>query len=64
RAWRIKKAYMLKVQPYAILHNATLIALVNNLPSNEKELLAMPGIGKRILEAFGKEILEIIARFK
>lgn len=64
RAWRIKKAFMLKVQPYAILHNATLIALANNMPNNEKELLAMPGIGKRILEAFGKEILEIIARFK
>jgi len=49
---------------YTIMNNLTILALTNNMPGNEKELLAMPGIGKRTLEAFGKEILEIIARFK
>ena len=64
REWRIKKAYQLKLPQYTIMNNLTILALTNNMPGNEKELLAMPGIGKRTLEAFGKEILEIIARFK
>lgn len=64
RDWRNQKASMLKLPPYTIMHNLTLIALVNNTPANMKELFAIPGIGKRSAAAFGKEILEIIEQFK
>ncbi len=60
REWRTLKAYELKLPPYTIMHNTTLIALTNNAPQSERELLAIPGIGKRILSAFGAELLEII----
>lgn len=60
REWRNEKAVMLKVPAYTIMHNATLIALANNMPSDLKQLLAIPGIGKKVLGAFGAELLEII----
>lgn len=64
RSWRSDKAAELNVPPYHILHNATLIGLVNNRPSNEKELLTIPGIGKKVAAAFGAQILEIIRSCK
>ena len=64
REWRMKKAYQLKVPPYSILHNSTLVAITNNLPTNQKELLAMPGIGKRSMEAFGNELLELVKNYR
>ncbi len=64
REWRMKKAYQLKVPPYSILHNSTLVAITNNLPANQKELLAMPGIGKRSMEAFGNELLELVKNYR
>ena len=60
--WRIKKSIVLKVPPPYILHNATMIAIANHKPANEKELLRMPGVGKKVLETFGKELLEIVNR--
>lgn len=63
KAWRIKKSIILKVPPPYIMHNATMIAIANNKPLNEKELLRMPGVGKKVLEAFGKEIIEIVGKF-
>ena len=64
REWRMKKAYQLKVPPYSILHNSTLVAITNNLPANQKELIAMPGIGKRSMEAFGNELLELVKNYR
>lgn len=62
RDWRNEKAISLKVPPYTIMHNSTLIALANHKPQNLKELLSMPGVGKKVLGAFGVEILEIIRK--
>lgn len=64
REWRMKKAYQLKVPPYSILHNSTLVAITNNMPANQKELLAMPGIGKRSMVAFGTELLELVQNYR
>lgn len=62
REWRSEKAIALKVPAYTIMHNATLIAIANNKPQNLKELLSMPGVGKKVLGAFGAELLEIIRK--
>ena len=62
REWRSEKAIMLKVPAYTIMHNVTLIALANNKPQDLKQLLAIPGIGKKVLGAFGTELLEIIRK--
>lgn len=63
QAWRREKATELKVPPHFIMHNATVIALANHKPTTSKELLAIPGIGKKVLSAFGKELMEILDRF-
>lgn len=63
RNWRAQKAAMLKLAPYAIMHNATLLGVCNNQPASERQLLAIPGIGKRTVEAFGSELLEIIKKY-
>ena len=62
RDWRSEKAIELKVPAYTIMHNVTLIALANNKPQDLKQLLAIPGIGKKVLGAFGAELLEIIRK--
>lgn len=61
RSWRNEKATQLNTPPYTIMHNATLIALANHQPGNDRELLAIPGVGKKVLSAFGAELLAIIA---
>jgi len=60
RDWRNEKAIALKVPPYTIMKNITILALTNNTPHTSKELLNIPGIGKKVLSAFGAELLEII----
>lgn len=60
RGWRSEKAIALKVPANLIMHNATLLALANHEPRTSKEFLAIPGISKKTLAAFGPELLEII----
>ena len=62
QAWRREKAAQLKVPPHFIMHNATIVALTNHKPTTAKELMAIPGIGKKVLSAFGTELLEILLR--
>lgn len=63
QAWRREKAATLKVPPHFIMHNATVIALANHKPASSKELLAIPGIGKKVLSVFGQELLELLDNF-
>lgn len=64
RDWRNEKAATLGIPAYTIMHNVTLIALANHMPTNPQALLSIPGIGKKVLSAFGKEVLEIINDYK
>lgn len=60
RDWRQERAIGLKVAAYMIVPNLTLIGITNLQPRNEKELLAVPGVGKKVLSAFGEEILQLV----
>jgi superfamily II DNA helicase RecQ len=48
---------------YGVLTQKALIGIVNELPTSGKELLRMPGFGKKSLEMFGKEILAIVQEY-
>ena len=48
---------------YGVLTQKSLIGLANELPMSGRELLRMPGFGKKSLEMFGKEILAIIQEY-
>ncbi len=63
RAWRMEKAEELDVPPYVIMHQNTLREVVHYLPLDEKDLLNIKGFGKRKMERYGQEILEIIYEF-
>lgn len=63
RQWRALRAEELGRPVYGVLTQKSLIGIVNELPMSGRELLRMPGFGKKSLEMFGKEILAIIQEY-
>ena len=59
-AWRRQKAEELGVSAFVVLWQRSLLAIVNALPTNEEELLNVPGMGKVSVGRYGKEILQIV----
>ncbi len=59
KAWRLRRAQTDKVPAYIIAHDSLLEALAARPPQTEHQLLAMPGIGPKKLELYGKELLEL-----
>ncbi len=63
RAWRSGRADELGRPAYGVLTQKALIGIVNELPISGRELLRMPGFGKKSLEMFGREILAIVQEY-
>ena len=63
RAWRAARAEELGRPVYGVLTQKALIGIVNELPVSGRELLRMPGFGKKSLELFGREILAIVQEY-
>ena len=63
RAWRSARADELGRPVYGVLTQKALIGIVNELPISGRELLRMPGFGKKSLEMFGREILAIVQEY-
>ena len=63
RAWRSERAEELGRPVYGVLTQKALIGIVNELPTSGRELLRMPGFGKKSLEMFGREILAIVREY-
>ncbi len=61
RAWRLSEARRRRVPAFRILGDRTLEALVRAKPSDDDELLDIPGIGPTIARKYGKKILEMLA---
>ncbi|MGL4292411.1 MAG: HRDC domain-containing protein, partial [Bacteroidales bacterium] len=64
RAWRKNTAEEMNVPVYNIFHQKALLGLTNKMPSSRNELLAIPGVGKKIVENFGQQIIAIIDEYK
>jgi len=62
RALRLELAREAKVPPYVIFHDATLRAMAAIRPASLEELGAIPGIGARKLDSYGRAFLDAIAR--
>lgn len=58
--WRKNKARKVNLPQYCILKNNVIDIIAINRPKNKKQLLDMKGIGKKIVEKYGDEILKII----
>ncbi|MBD5306883.1 MAG: AAA family ATPase [Bacteroides sp.] len=61
RRWRRSKAEERDVPSFTIMHDKTLLAIANEAPQTMEDLLAVPGMGKKRVEFFGKEILDVVA---
>ena len=62
--WRRKKAAELGLPAYTVLQQTAIIGLSNHLPKNERELLRIKCIGKKTVEKYGDDIMEIVERFR
>lgn len=60
RKLRTQLAKQHGVPPYVIFHDATLLAMLRALPSNETELSSISGVGKAKLERYGRDFLAVI----
>lgn len=63
KEWRWAKTQELKLPAYTILKQVSLIEIVNTLPKTEKELLEINGIGKKKIQQFGVEILQMVEEY-
>ena len=59
KEWRTTEAKRLRVPPYCVLHDRSLLSVALTCPTNPRELLAIEGIGLAKVEKFGPPILEI-----
>ena len=58
-AWRGKKAKADGKPAYIILSQRALINIADSVPSTKEELLGLPGVGEKLYENYGEEILDI-----
>lgn len=61
--WRKQKAAESGKPAYTFLQTSAVIAIANYAPTDAKSLLRMPGIGQKIMENYGAEILQVINNF-
>ena len=61
KEWRMAHALERNVPAYVVFTDATLIAIAEQLPTDVESLSAIPGVGPAKLEAYGPELLRLIA---
>jgi len=60
RSTRSQLAKQHGVPPYVVFHDATLLAMLRAMPSNEEELGAISGVGEAKLKRYGRDFLAVI----
>lgn len=60
KEWRRGQAKKLSVPAFRIMSNRTLSAIAENQPRSAAELLAIPGIGIKMMEKYGAQIYRIL----
>ena len=62
RAWRLERSRAEGVRAFRVFSDAVLIGLATRRPSNDAELMAVPGIGPAKRDSYGVEVLAVIAQ--
>jgi ATP-dependent DNA helicase UvrD/PcrA len=60
RQWRASRAKQLKVPPYVVFTDATLVAIAEQRPADTGGLVAISGIGPTKLDKFGADVLALV----
>ena len=61
RAWRAEVARSHNLPAYVIFHDATLAMIAQRAPGSLEDLQGISGIGARKLDAYGAEVLRVLA---
>jgi ATP-dependent DNA helicase RecQ len=61
KAWRAEVAREHNLPAYVIFHDATLAAIAQEAPHSLEDLQGISGIGAKKLEAYGHEVLRVMA---
>jgi DNA topoisomerase-3 len=61
RAWRAAEAKRRKVPAFNVLNDKTLRAIAEAEPYSAEDLLEVSGVGKKVLEKYGDQILRVVA---
>jgi len=64
REWRAAKAKDAGVPHFHILHQRTLIQIVANLPDSPATLMQIKGIGKKLAERYGEELVAMVTDYR
>ena len=64
RQWRTTRAQADNLAAYQVLHQKTLVQIAVHLPDSLEALLAIKGIGKRLAEKYGEEIVALVAAYR
>lgn len=64
RLWRKEEAMRLGLPAYTVLQQKALLGVANTLPTTGKELLTIPGIGKKVAERYGATLLEMVDHYR
>jgi len=62
KAWRAEVASEHNLPAYVVFHDATLAQMARDMPDSLDALSAISGVGAKKLEAYGAEILRLLAR--
>lgn len=60
--WRRDQAQQRGVPAYCVFTDATLMAIAERHPTQERELLAVPGVGRAKFDQYGESVLAILGR--
>ncbi|OEU50388.1 MAG: helicase [Desulfobulbaceae bacterium S5133MH15] len=64
REWRMQKATDENIAPFQVLHQKTLIQIIVNLPDNISALKKIKGIGKKLSERYGEELIAMVSAYR
>lgn len=64
KEWRNELASQAGLPVYTILQQKALLGIANTLPAGSKELLAIQGIGKKVIEKYGIQLLEMVDKYR
>jgi superfamily II DNA helicase RecQ len=62
RLWRRCEAKRLALPPFCIFNDRVLQTIAAKRPGSGRDLLAVPGVGRRIVEKYGADIYGIVRR--
>ena len=60
KSWRSQEAKARSVPAYVVFTDATLVALAEQRPADQRGLVAIPGIGASKLERYGADVLDLV----